>query len=495
MTSKKHIAIFYVISLLFIALDTWFILRKQSGLVAAIPLGLIVVYLAIFSLDKLMLFVVFCTPLSIGFGSIQDDFLEQVGLSAALPTEPIMFGILLLFILLVVYDGIDKHIINHPITLIIFFMLFWTLVTTVTSTMPVVSAKFLTERLWAIVTFYILGIYLFSKRKYRYTFLWLYIVPFTYVIIYATIRHVATNFTEKGAHFAVRPFYNDHTAYGALLAMFIPVLIGLALNRKRASFSRIVAGILLLVFIVAVGLSYSRAAWLSLIIAFLVFLLMYFRIKFRTILVAAFFGLGLFFVFQTQIIMKLQKNNKQVSQDLNSEIQSISNISSDASNRERINRWSCAYRMFLDKPYFGYGPGTYMFKYAPYQISYQRTIISTNLANGGNSHSEYLGPLSEQGLLGLLAFAALVIGICIFSFNLYYKLEDKEMKIVVLSLFLGLVTYFVHGFVNDFLDSDKAGVPFWGFVAILVSIDMERRGIVIWKDKQETTAISGNSVV
>jgi len=89
----------------------------------------------------------------------------------------------------------------------------------------------------------------------------------------------------------------------------------------------------------------------------------------------------------------------------------------------------------------------------------------------------------------------LVIGICIFSFNLYYKLEDKEMKIVVLSLFLGLVTYFVHGFVNDFLDSDKAGVPFWGFVAILVSIDMERRGIVIWKDKQETTAISGNSVV
>jgi putative inorganic carbon (HCO3(-)) transporter len=439
-----------------------------------------------------MLFVVFCTPLSINLGAIPDVFLEQVGVGAALPTEPIMFGIFLLFILLVVYDGIDKHIINHPVTWAILFSIFWMLVTTVSSSMPIVSTKYWIERTWGVATFYFLGIYLFSKRKYIYTFMWLYIVPFTGVIVYTTVRHALRGFTEKAAHFVVNPFYNDHTAYGALLAMFIPVLIGLAINRARSSFARTAAFVLLLVFLVAIGLSFSRAAWVSLVAAFGVFLLLMFRVKLKVILVVALLGLGYIVVDRTALVMKLERNNKEVSQDITSEIQSISNISSDASNRERINRWSCAYRMFLDKPWFGYGPGTYMFKYAPYQLSYQKTIISTNLGNMGNAHSEYLGPLAEQGIFGMLAFFAIVITVFILSFNLYYKLKEREMKIVVASIFLGLITYFVHGMMNNFLDTDKAAVPFWGFIAILVAIDLDRRGIKLWKD-EVVISLSGSS--
>lgn len=482
MTNKKNIIAFYFISVLFIAINSWFILKKQSGLLVVVPLALIVIYLAIFSLDKLILFVVFCTPLSVSLGSVPDVFLEQVGIGAALPTEPIMFGILLLFILLMVYDGIDKHIINHPVSYVIMFGLFWMLVTTVTSTMHVVSIKYLVGRCWGIVTFYFLGLYLFSKRKYIYTFMWLYIVPFVGVIIYSTIRHAEYGFTEKAAHFVVQPFYNDHTAYGALLAMFLPVVIGLIVNRARAKTSRIIAFVFLLLFLMAIGLSYSRAAWVSIVVATFVFMLLMFRVKLKYILAGVCIVLGCIYVDRGPILMKLARNNSQVSQNLTTEIQSISNISSDASNRERINRWSCAYRMFLDKPYFGFGPGTYMFKYAPYQLSYQKTIISTNLGNGGNAHSEYLGPLAEQGVLGLLSFLALGVAVFILSFNLFYKLKDRETKIIVASVFLGLMTYFVHGMMNNFLDTDKAAVPFWGFIAILVSIDMERRGIKLWKE-------------
>ena len=32
-------------------------------------------------------------------------------------------------------------------------------------------------------------------------------------------------------------------------------------------------------------------------------------------------------------------------------------------------------------------------------------------------------------------------------------------------------TYFIHGLLNNFLDSDKLAVPFWGFLAIIVAID------------------------
>jgi hypothetical protein len=43
---------------------------------------------------------------------------------------------------------------------------------------------------------------------------------------------------------------------------------------------------------------------------------------------------------------------------------------------------------------------------------------------------------------------------------------------VVVSTYLGLVTYFIHGILNNYLDTDKAAIPFWGFIAILVSIDV-----------------------
>jgi hypothetical protein len=41
-----------------------------------------------------------------------------------------------------------------------------------------------------------------------------------------------------------------------------------------------------------------------------------------------------------------------------------------------------------------------------------------------------------------------------------------------LSSLLGLITYYFHGTMNDFLDTDKASVPFWGFIAILVALDL-----------------------
>jgi len=37
---------------------------------------------------------------------------------------------------------------------------------------------------------------------------------------------------------------------------------------------------------------------------------------------------------------------------------------------------------------------------------------------------------------------------------------------------LGLITYYTHGLLNNFLDTDKASVPFWGFIGILVALDL-----------------------
>jgi hypothetical protein len=41
---------------------------------------------------------------------------------------------------------------------------------------------------------------------------------------------------------------------------------------------------------------------------------------------------------------------------------------------------------------------------------------------------------------------------------------------------IGLITYIIHGFLNNFLDTDKITAPFYGMTAILVVLDLYQKG-------------------
>jgi O-antigen ligase len=232
-------------------------------------------------------------------------------------------------------------------------------------------------------------------------------------------------------------------------------------------------------------LSYARAAWLSIFAVLVVWVIMRLKIRFKHLFITFIVSLSLILVFQNPILMYLERNNTESSANLAEHVSSMSNISSDASNLERLNRWSCAIRMFADKPVFGYGPGTYMFQYAPYQLTGDRTIISTNSANGGNAHSEYLGPMAESGLLGPISVLILIIVVVYSGIHTYSRTSDKRLKTLVMGALLGLMTYYIHGIMNNFLDTDKLSVPFWGFTAIIVAIDIQTRKVGQSQDQPE----------
>ncbi len=438
-----------------------------------LPLFFFIVMLAVYAFDTLLFLVVFFTPLSLPLSEI----IPGLSFNMSLPTEPLLFGILLIFILKCFANGkFDREILNHPVSWIIYFSLFWLLITSFTSSMPIVSFKFLLSRIWFIVAFYLLTLKLFETGKNIEKYVWLYTLPLLIVIFYTIHRHLGYGLWDKqAANFVPNPFYNDHTAYGAAIAMYLPFLFGFSFTKMYSSavkpFVRIVLGILLLGLI----LSYARAAWLSMAVALAVWIFMRLKLKFRPLFIAFCVTLSLILVFQTEILMYLERNNTESSANLGEHISSMTNISSDASNLERLNRWSCAIRMFKDRPFFGWGPGTYMFNYAGYQLTAERTIISTNSADGGNAHSEYLGPMAESGILGLISFLVLVSVVFYTAVHTYSRTSDKYLKTIVMSALLGLVTYVVHGTMNNFLDSDKLSVPFWGFIAIIVTIDIQTR--------------------
>ncbi len=346
--------------------------------------------------------------------------------------------------------------------------------------MPMVSFKNWVARLWFVIPLYFFPLLLFKDIKKISTYFYLYIIPFAIVIIYTISNHLSFGFFDKqSAHFVMQPFYNDHTSYGAIIAMYIPIIVGLFLiNKQHFTLRLFLAGIFLL-FTVGIVLSYTRAAWISILGAFVLWIFMTLKIKLRTILLMAVVVIGILFSFRVEIIDKLSKNKQDSSAELSEHVKSISNIATDASNMERINRWNSALKMFKEKPVLGWGGGTYMFQYAPFQQAKDRTIISTNFGEVGNAHSEYISPLVEQGIIGLLIFLALLYAILQTTFSLYNKLNSKILKIYVLTSILSLSTYFIHGLLNNYLDTDKASVPFWGMAAVIVAIDLWKQDYAI----------------
>jgi len=335
-----------------------------------------------------------------------------------------------------------------------------------------VSFKHLLSRIWFVIPFYFVAVPMFRNKKNIHRFLWLYIIALSGVIIYTLIRHAAHGFDEESGHWVMSPFYNDHTAYGAALAMYLPVLAGFLFYPGVSFYKKILTVPFLILFIVAVILSYTRAAWLSMGVAAVVLVLVLLRIRFRWVMAGVVILVALGFVFSQSILDRMEKNRQNSATNMEQHLNSMTNISSDASNLERLNRWASAIRMFEKRPWVGWGPGTFQFVYAPFQLSSERTVISTNLGDRGTAHSEYLGPLSEEGVLGMLSVLA-IFGYAVFlGLMLYHQEKDRGLKVISLTITLGLITYFVHGFLNNFLSTDKLSVPVWGFMAILVALDV-----------------------
>ncbi len=436
-----------------------------------IPVALIIIYLAFVSVDTLLLIIVFCTPLSI---TLTDP---DVRLGLSLPTEPLMIGVMLLFFFKMLYEGkYDLRIIRHPVTIALLINLIWIFVTCITSEMPVISFKFLLARLWFVTCFYFIAVEIFQKKTNIHRFIWLYIIPLLIVIGYTLYNHAEFGFKEDPAHWVMAPFYNDHTAYGAILAMFFPLIVSFVFNKSLTPSVRVFSVILFGIFTIALIFSYTRAAWVSLLIVLVLWGIYMLRIKMQTLLIAISAIAIIVSMMWSDLVMKLEKNRQDSSSNLTEHVQSISNISTDASNLERLNRWNSAMRMFHERPVFGWGPGTYSFQYAPFQLSSERTIISTNAGDKGNAHSEYIGPLCESGVLGALSFIAIILVTIRTATRLYYSLPKGSLRSTVLAVLLGLITYVVHGALNNFLDTDKASVPFWGFIAIIVSADIYHKG-------------------
>lgn len=430
---------------------------------------IIVFGLLIYATRNYYLAVVGLIPLSVEAGLFG-------GAKLSLPSEGLLFiGIITWLYFNRSYLNGFREVIRHPVVIMIGLLFLVELFASLLSNHMDVSLKRMFIHLLFFLGFFV-TIQSFRDGKELSAPFLAYAIGLIPVMILTMLTHAHYNFEPRVVFSICQPYYNDHTIYGACLAFLLPMLFIFLYNYRKMGWNRrIFFGLLLLTLFILISeiFALSRAALLSLLAAGVFYLLLRYRVSFRNFLLGIAGVLALVWVFSDAIYATVEQN-ESVSNDgeLVNHFSSVANVKNDASNLERINRWICAYRMFEEHPFIGFGPGTYQFEYNRYQTLSNKTYISTNLGDRGNAHSEYLAFLSETGIFGFLSFLGVVLLSLFYGMQNHYRLKDELLKKINLGVLLGLITYYFHGVFNSFLDQSKLAFLFFAAVGVIVWINL-----------------------
>jgi O-antigen ligase len=266
--------------------------------------------------------------------------------------------------------------------------------------------------------------------------------------------------------------FKDPNAFGAYLAAFLPLTLGMAIHSHKTSrrlfLALFIAGMLIFP---AIG---SRSAWLALIAALIVFFGIciprdkkYWRkialvttaiVLFMTILIVV---QGIIFR-STSLAQRFRTDIKRVARK--EEGRPIAS--------QKPGLWLIALEMIKDYPLAGVGLGSYIIDLPNYSKHMKRT---SNLGYTDSAENYVLQIGAELGLIGLLFFGVLYFRLArpvvrrIRSFPL-----EKDDRWLVAGVFSGLIAFLVNYCFHSYIGSFEITYFFWFLVAILFNWARER---------------------
>jgi len=438
---------------------------------AGIPAFLLLVYLTIVDFRKVFYLLLACIPLS-------TEIVLPNGFGTDLPTEPLMIGLMLVWVL---YQLGGEHklgssFFRHPLTLLLLLHLSWVLVTTITSDLFFVSIKFFLAKIWYVVVFYFLAAMILKSEKEIKILFWVIFLPLMFTLAIILTRHATYGFSFEFVHKILHPFQRNHVNYAVTTSLFLP-LVWMALSwYKKWSWKWMMLTGGAAILILATFLSYTRAAYVALLFA----LAAYFVIRFR--LMKHVLALGL--VVAIAGVVYMASSNRYLDYAPNYEttvshyqfdnLMEATYKMEDISTMERLYRWVAAFHMSKANPVFGYGPGNFINFYESFTVTGFRTYVSRNKERSG-IHSYFLMVLVEQGVLGLIIFFALTFYVLIKGEEVYHRLKNPRRKRILMAFLLTTIVIDAFLIINDLVETDKSGPYFFMTMAILVNFDLANR--------------------
>ncbi|MEL6275180.1 MAG: O-antigen ligase family protein [Bacteroidota bacterium] len=449
---------------LFTLTCVWAGVATQTYWPVLLPGLVFVFYQAITDFRPLFYLLFFCIPLS-------TEVYLPGGFGTDLPTEPLMIGLTGIFLFHAARHGprYPASFYAHPLALLLYLHITWILLTTLFSPGLLVSIKFSLAKLWYVAAFFLLPGLLIREPADVRKVVWIVFFPLLFVAFQSVLRHATFGFSFADQYKTLSPFMRNHVAYAGILAVFAPWLVYLMLDSKRGNWKRWALYGVVIFWIIAVYFSYTRAAYVSLLLSAGTF----FVVRWRLMR----YGLALAVVGALVGIASLLRNNNYLEYAPNYETtiahERFDNLIEatykleDISTMERAYRWVAGSNMIPYRPWFGWGPGNFVNFYKGFTVSSFTTYVSDNPENSG-IHSYFLMTLVEQGWPGLFILLVFLFAILLYGEWAYHRVKDPIRRATIMAAVLSMVVIDAFLLINDMLETDKMGSFFFFNLAVII---------------------------
>ncbi|MBU6342266.1 MAG: O-antigen ligase family protein [Bacteroidetes bacterium] len=465
-------------------------LRSQSGLFALFSLGGIVaifagivyqmwwllaapaalgmIWLLLLDFRKIYFLMLACIPLSVEKelpGGFATDF----------PSEQFMWLLTVAGLLwfLKNWKTVDARFLKHPITLALLLHLAWMTVCVVTSQNTYISIKFLLAKGWYVVVFYFLTGHMLNRPSQYKTMVWWYYVPLQLAMLIVLIRHANIGFSFTEVEYVMGPFFRNHVTYACSLAVSMPLIWFTLPWYKRYSKQWYLLVFGIVSFIIGINFSYTRAAYVALLAAVGFYWVIRLRLlKLSLIFIGCLFALGLYIVAsKDNWLLFAPEYEKTITHKRFENLLEATTKLEDISTMERVYRWVAASYMIREKPFTGFGPGTFYSYYKNYTVSSFKTYVSDNPERSG-IHNYYLMMAVEEGLPGLFFFLLFSVVTMISGQKIYHNTSNPELRWCLMASILCFMLTDMLMLMNDLVETDKIGSLFFMSAALLVNFDL-----------------------
>ncbi|MCS6930213.1 MAG: O-antigen ligase family protein [Saprospiraceae bacterium] len=443
----------------------------ESWWLLVAPAGLFIGWLAVIDYRRLYYLLLATLPLSI-------EVELPGGLGTDLPSEPLMWVLMgtALFWLARHWHTIDRGFLLHPVTMALLLHLAWMTLSCLFTTLPIVSLKFWLAKGWYVGVFFFLAAHIFQREADVRNFIGWFLAPLLLTVCIVLVRHAAVGFSFAEVNYVMGPFYRNHVVYACIQAVFFPfVWLGIQSYRRLSwPWWILVVGAGLL--LVGINFAYARAAYVALLIAIGI----YFLVRWRLFLIAL---LAAAVVLSALVVLVTHRDNwllfapnyeRTITHKRFDNLLEATTRLEDISIMERVYRWVAAAYMIAERPFLGFGPGTFYFNYKGYTVNRFRTYVSHNPERSG-IHNYYLMVAVEQGLPGLAFFLLFFVAVFVWGQRAYHRLRDRGQQRIVMAALLSFSIIGLLLLMNDFVETDKIGSLFFICAALVVNASLRER--------------------
>jgi len=400
------------------------------------------------------------------------------GWKVDVPAEPILLIIMTILIAYGIYKwhAIPAAYLLHPISLLLLSSYLWMWITILPAEHKDIAVKFALAKTWYLFGFYIGAFYFIHTIKdIDTTFKGLIIVA-SLTIVYTLVRHAQDGFSYVASNIAPNPFYKNHVDYATHLAVIVPfVWYYLRTHVHRHILARTWWYFVALLFLIGIALSYTRAAYVALLIMLLSYVAIRWRVLQYFLMLGVLLILGLIALMATnnRYLDYAPQYEKTIAHRDFLELLEATPRGQDLSTMERVYRWIAGFYMMRDRPLFGFGPNNFYDSYKPYTVSAFHTYVSHNPEQSG-IHNYFLLLAVEQGIPAMLLFITLCFYTLLRLQQLYHSTDSSAARTFVMSSALALTGIIAILLINDMIETIKIGPFFFFILASVLLFDIKK---------------------